>query len=220
MTAVGFRLRAACGIAGPAAFTAAWVAGTLRQSGYSVAEEHLSGLAAPDARDPELMLAGFLALGVCTTAFGGALRDALGGPGRAGPGPWLVRCAGMATVAAGLLRRDRMLLHPPGGGAGASWHNQGHDLASGVAYAALLAAPLLLAARFGADPAWARLRALALATSLVTAALLAVFWSEVLEPWNGIVQRVVVTIPLAFMAALAVHLLAQDQEPAGRRPPG
>jgi len=96
MDAAGFRLRAACGIAGPVAFTAAWVTSTLRQTGYSVAEEHLSGLAAPDARDPEILLAGFLALGACTTAFGSALREALGGPGRAPT----VECGGTAPEAA------------------------------------------------------------------------------------------------------------------------
>lgn len=126
-----WRLRAACGVIGPAAFTAAWVSGTLRQSGYSIADEHLSGLAAPDARDPEIMIAGFVALGACTTAFGSALEAALGGRGRAGAGPALVRGAGIATIAAGLLRRDRMLLHPADAAAGGqSWHNHGHDLAS------------------------------------------------------------------------------------------
>jgi hypothetical protein len=220
MDAAGFRLRAACGIAGPVAFTAAWVASTLRQTGYSIAEEHLSGLAAPDARDPEIMLAGFLALGACTTAFGSALGEALGGPGRAGPGPWLVRCAGLGTIAAGLLRRDRMLLHPPEALAlpGQSWHNHGHDLASGIAYAALLAAPLLLARRFAGDPAWSGLRGPAVAACLVTAALLLVFWSEVFEPWNGILQRVAVTVPLGLMAALAGRLLARPPTLAGGPP--
>jgi len=218
MDAAGFRLRAACGIAGPVAFTGAWVASTLRQTGYSIAEEHLSGLAAPDARDPAIMLAGFLALGACTTAFGSALREALGGPGLAGPGPWLVRCAGIGTVAAGLLRRDRMLLHPPGAVPGQSWHNHGHDLASGIVYAALLVAPLLLARRFDGDPAWSRLRGPAVAASLTTAALLALFWSQALEPWNGIVQRVAVTVPLGFMAALAGRLLTRPPAPAGGAP--
>src|SRR6266704_5068405 len=110
MGSARFRLRAACGLAGPVAFTAAWVVGTLRQAGYSVAEEHLSGLAAPDARNPEIMIAGFLTLGACTFAFASALEEALGGRGRAGRGPVLMRAAGIGTVAAGLLRRDRMLL--------------------------------------------------------------------------------------------------------------
>jgi Protein of unknown function (DUF998) len=108
-----WRLRAACGVIGPAAFTAAWVTSTVRQTGYSIAEEHLSGLAAPDARDSGIMIAGFVTLG-----------------------------AGIATIAAGLLRRDRMLLHPADAvGGGQSWHNHGHDLASLAIYAALIVAP-------------------------------------------------------------------------------
>src|SRR6266487_6013212 len=62
------------GVIGPAAFTAAWVTSTVRQTGYSIAEEHLSGLAAPDARDPGIMIAGFVTLGACTTAFASALE--------------------------------------------------------------------------------------------------------------------------------------------------
>jgi hypothetical protein len=202
-----WRLRAACGLVGPAAFTAAWVTSTLRQRGYSVAEEHLSGLAAPDARDPAIMIGGFLALGACTSVFGSALEAALGGRGRAGVAPALVRAAGVATVAAGLLRRDRMLLHPADAPGGQSWHNAGHDLASLAIYVALVAAPPLLAGRLRDDPRWAGLAPYAVATSAATTALLLLFWSRLVEPWNGIVQRAAVTVPLAAMAALATELL-------------
>jgi hypothetical protein len=41
------------------------------------------GLAAPDARDPEIMVAGFVGLGARTIAFGSALREALLGRGPA-----------------------------------------------------------------------------------------------------------------------------------------
>ena len=220
MESVGFRVRAACGLAGPVAFTAAWVASTLRQAGYSIAAEHLSGLAAPDARDPEIMVAGFVGLGACTIAFGSALREALGGRGRAGRGPALVQAAGIATVAAGLLRRDRMLLHPSDAVSGQSWHNHGHDLASGVIYASLLVAPLLLARRFRGDPEWDALRPSAVATAAGTTVLLGLFWSRTVEPWNGVVQRVAVTVPLAAMAALALELLGQwpARRGAGPRP--
>jgi Protein of unknown function (DUF998) len=67
-------------------------------------------------------------------------------------GPALVRASGIATMAAGVLRRDRMPLHPADVVSGQSWHNHGHDLASGVVYASLLGAPLLLARRFRGDP--------------------------------------------------------------------
>lgn len=206
-----WRLRAACGVIGPAAFTAAWVTSTVRQTGYSIAEEHLSGLAAPDARDPEIMIAGFVALGACTTAFGSALEDALGGRGHAGAAPALIRGAGIATIAAGLLRRDRMLLHPAEAvGGGQSWHNHGHDLVSLALYAALMLAPPLLARRLGDDPRWSALRPAAIAVTVVSTALLVLFWSRAVEPWNGIVQRIAATIPLGAMAALATELLRHE----------
>src|SRR5262249_15833600 len=84
-----FRLGAAAGIAGPAAFTGAWIASSLRQTTQGPGGLQLSGLAAPDARDPWIMLVGFLVLGGCTVAFGAALRQALrrNRTRGAGPGP-------------------------------------------------------------------------------------------------------------------------------------
>src|SRR5215813_1726518 len=70
-----FRLGAAAGIAGPAAFTGAWIASSLRQARQGPGGLQLSGLAAPDARDPWIMISGFVVLGGCTFAFGAALRD-------------------------------------------------------------------------------------------------------------------------------------------------
>ena len=72
------------GIAGPAA----WIANSLRQTRQGPGGLQLSGLTAPGARDPQIMLAGFLVLGGCTFAFGAALREALSqnAPGGAGGG--------------------------------------------------------------------------------------------------------------------------------------
>lgn len=196
------------GIAGPAAFTTAWVVSSARQAGYSIAAEHISGLAAPDARDPHLMTAGFLALGACTTAFARALEEGLGGREHAGVAPALVRAAGLGIVAAGVLRRDRMLLRPPDEVVHRqSWRNDGHDLASAVVYATVVAAPLALAWRCREDPEWRALSGPAAGTSAVAGMLLAVYATCVLEPWNGIVQRIAVTVPAAAMAALAARLL-------------
>jgi Protein of unknown function (DUF998) len=204
--------RALGGIVGPAAFTAAWLVCTAkRRDGYTVRREHLSGLAAPDAWRPELMIGGFLGLGTGTLLFGAALEDALGGPRRAGPGPWLVKVAGVATLVAGLLRRDRQLLELPEGVTGQSWKNDGHDIAAGVIYACLGVAPLFLARRFRDDPEWTQLRGPAIGSAVTSGALMALFATQFVEPWNGIVQRVAVTVPMTGMGALAAHLL--------RRPP-
>ena len=201
-------LRSCAGIAGPAAFTGAWIVSSLRQTGYPAAEIQISGLAAPDARDPWIMVAGFVVLGGCTVAFGAALHEALGGRGRACLAPRLIQGAGLLTIAAGLLRRDRMLLTP----GSVSWHNHAHDLVSAVIYVDLVAAQVLLAGRFGRDPAgleptWRSWRPWLLASGLATGAVLIAFAAVTPAAAAGVLQRVAVTIPLVAIAAIAVRLL-------------
>jgi hypothetical protein len=225
----GKRAAAAAGVAGPAAFTGAWIAGSLRQTGYPATEIQLSGLAAPDARDPWIMLAGFLVLGGCTVAFGGALHDALGGRGHAGLAPRLIQGAGVLTIAAGVLRRDHMLLTP----GSVSWHNHAHDVVSAAIYADLIAAQVLLAVRFGREPGppgalgdpgspdlrgWRRWRPWLLASADVTAAALIAFAADTSAADAGFLQRVAVSIPLTATAAVAARLLGRPVRSPARMP--
>lgn len=209
------RWRAAAGVVGPAVFTTAWMVGGLRQSGYPVADEHISGLAALDADHPEWMIAGFLALGAGTAVFATELHRALGGRGRAGAAPWLLGAAGLAGVTAGVLRRDTVLLQPPGRPPDwvQSWHNDGHDLAAGVAYAAGVLVPLLLARRFTGDPRWERWRGPAVGLAALQVALLAAFATDVDRPGNGLLQRLMVTVPQAVLVVMALELLRRTPAP-------
>ena len=90
-------------------------------------------------------------------------------------------------------------------------------MASGVAYAAMLAAPLVLAAlpsgpRLGpGQPSGAGARA-------GSAVALAVFASRVAEPWNGVVQRAAVTLALAAEVVIAVRMLAWPRRARGLDP--
>lgn len=197
------RLAGAGGVSGPVLFTLAWVAGSLRQAGHSAAEVQLSGLAAEDARDPQIMMAGFVLLGAGTVVLGAGLGRLTAS--RAA-GPWLVLVAGAASVAAGLFRRDHMLLAGPGF-AGESWHNQVHDVVSGVAYGAMLAAPMVLARRWRDDPHWAPVSRPVLVLALASAAALAVFASQAAGPYNGVVQRIAVTLALAAEILIAGRML-------------
>jgi Protein of unknown function (DUF998) len=202
------------GIAGPVLFTAGWLASSLRQAA-PMAEVQLSGLAAEDARDPQLMMAAFIVLGGCSIGLGAGLRRVC--PRSAGP--WLVMLAGGATVAAGAFRRDHLLLTGPGF-TGESWHNQVHDVVSGVAYAAMLAAPLLLAWRLRREPGWTGISRAVTGLAVASAAGLAVFASRALEPWNGLVwdstvQKGAVTLALAAEVVLAAGLLRYRGASAG-----
>jgi hypothetical membrane protein len=199
-----YRVAAWCGVAGPVLFTAAWVAGSLCQSGHSAVAAQLSGLAADDARDPQIMIAGFVLLGTCSVVFGAGLRRVIA-PRSAGA--WLVMAGGAAAVAAGVFRRDHLLLTGPGF-TGESWHNQVHDVVSGVAYGTMLVAPLVLARRFRRDPDWAVISRPVLVLALASALALAVFASRAVEPWNAVVQRIAVTLALAAEVLVAARMLA------------
>ncbi|HEX6844300.1 MAG TPA: DUF998 domain-containing protein [Actinomycetota bacterium] len=215
MRATASRLRAACGVLGPAAFTAAWLVGMRHQAEYAVAHEHISGLAAPDAEVPHVMTTGFVALGACTIAFAAELEERLSAAGRRpGAGPTLMAASGIAMVAAGVFRRDRRSNFPaPDEVDGPqSWRNDLHDLAAVAAAGTGIGALLALGHRFRDDPAWRRFARPAAAAAGGSAVLSAWFARDVTRPGNGIVQRASVTIPLAFMARVAVQLL---RAPAG-----
>jgi hypothetical protein len=201
-----YRLGVAAGVVGPVAFTTAWVLGSIRQDGHSLIAVQISGLAAPDARDSWIMVAGFVALGACTVAFGAALRRALAaGPG-SGAGPRLTQLCGLATLGAGLLRRDRMTLFPGGVLAHESWHNHAHDAASILIYIGLVGALLALGRRFRGDPYWSALWYPTVGSAWATCGLLMLLSSGFAGHWDGLVQRVAVTLPLGATVLVAWRL--------------
>jgi hypothetical protein len=199
------------------AFTAAWLVAARRQDAYEVRHEHISGLAAKDAVDPFLMTAGFLTLGACTVAFASALDRRLGP--RAGWGPAMIGAAGLATVVAGTFRRDRRSNVPLPGEEhlSQSAENDIHDAAA-VAVAVMGTGGLVtLAPRLTGDPDLRSLAPGAVAAAVTSLGLSAWFLRDVVRPWNGIVQRVSVTVPLAFMSRVALRIL-RDPPSIGRSP--
>ena len=209
------RLRAACGVIGPAAFTVAWLVAQRRQDEYQMRHEHISGLAARDATDPHVMTVGFVALGACTVAFASALERRLGP--RSGAGPALIGVAGLATIAAGLFRRDRRSnFPPPGEPEGQSRVNDIHDLSAAVGGAAGTLGLVALAPALAREPALRDLAKPALGAAGASAGISAWFLRDVVRPGNGLLQRANVTIPLAFMSRLAVRMLrTPDRSAAG-----
>lgn len=196
------RLGALAGMAGPALFTLAWVLASLRQPGLSATTVLISGLAADNAHDPWIMVAGFVLLGVCAVGFGMALRPVLGDRWQDRLGPSVVQIAGALTIAAGLFRRDHVLLTS----GPVSWHNHAHDVVSAVVYVLLIGALALLGYRFRQDPAW---RALALPLGVIAAwcaVLIVAFNADQHAAWAGVVQRLAVSLALAAVVAVAVRL--------------
>jgi Protein of unknown function (DUF998) len=198
------------GVLGPVAFTLAWVVASIRQPRLSFAAAQISGLAAENARDPWIMISGFLVLGCCAVGFGAALDSALGGRPKAGLGPLAIQMAGVLTVAAGLLRRDHVLLTT----GPESWHNHAHDVVSAAGYLLLIGAPLLLVRRFRCDSRWAALTLPLVFAAVVAAALLAAFYAAPQQAVDGTLQRIAVSLPLAALVAVAFRLFAVSRSGA------
>jgi hypothetical protein len=152
------------------------------------------------------MTSGFLSLGAGSLLFASAAEQALGGKDSAGFTPYLLRVAGTAAIVAGLMRRDQMLIdrdpsHIQSG------MNDIHDATSGVGYMCLVVAPAILARRMRHDPELRDLVLPAVATTGVTAACVSVLASGRGVRWHGVVQRVGVTVPLAFLVRVALRLI-------------
>lgn len=213
MPPLGDRLLQACGLVGPVLFTTAWIGASRRQPGYSLANEHISGLAAPDASAPFVMTAGFWALGIGAVGFAASLDRRLGD---AGNGPALLGASGLAICAAAAMRRDRMSNWPMPGQPieRQSWVNDAHDLASVIGHVCATAGLLSLAARLRGVPELRDLALPAAGAAIGSSGVMSYFARDAVRPGNGIVQRVGITIPLAYMMRLAWRLLREDR--AGR----
>jgi hypothetical membrane protein len=92
-------------LAGPIAFTIAWLIGGLVQDEYSFRQEDISALAAMDAQYAWIMITGFVLLGAGTVALGAGLASTLKYPS-ALIGSVLLMIAGIGLAVAGLARND------------------------------------------------------------------------------------------------------------------
>jgi hypothetical membrane protein len=208
-------------VMGPIAFTIAWIVAALVQDEYSVRREDISALAALDAQNAWIMITGFLLLGVGIVALGAGLAGALMGR-PATVGSILVVVAGVGIIVAGLARNDcstELDACADRVDAGdVSWHHATHDLASLVVFLALVAAPLVFARAFRGDQSWRDLRTYSLITGVLGLVLLVLFLSGVAGSWNGLLQRVFVTVLFLWIAVLGARLIrlsrAQSAEPA------
>ena len=196
-------------IAGPIAFTLAWLIGGLVQDEYSFRQEDISALAALDAQHAWIMIAGFLLLGVGTVALAAGLASTLKDPS-ARVGSVLLMIAGIGIALAGLARNDcssELLACAVRVDAGeVSWHHKVHDTVSLVLFLALIAAPLVVARAFGRDNHWRPLRTYSIVTGLLGFVLLVLYVVEAAGTWNGLMQRVFVSVLFVWIAVAGFRL--------------
>ena len=181
------RWTAVGGIAGPVAFAAAWAVLGAGQPDYSPVDEPISRLAAVGSPTRVPMTAGLLTFGAGVAVY------ALGAPTTLpGGASFAAGMTALASVGVAVLPLE------PGRGSGA------HDLAAGIAYLSLAAAPLLAARALSARGRLLPARLSVLTGCASAAALLA---SAVVPRGVGLLQRLGLTLGHAWIAASATSTL-------------
>lgn len=186
------RLLLGGGVLTPAVFVTVSLIASFVEPGYSIVDDHLSGLASTAAELRWWMTGAFVLLGAGVGAlavglrrYGAALSAALA-------------VAAVCVVAVGLFPRSCVEVEC----AAPSWHDRVHDAASAPAYAALLVVPILVARADGAGP-WGRR---GLAVVVVVVGLVVALALDPGRAGNGLVQRGIAVVPLLWLAGLALHL--------------
>jgi hypothetical membrane protein len=183
------RWRAAAGIAGPIAFVLAWSTLGARRSGYSPIEQPISRLAEVGAPTRAAMTVGFAAFAAGVGAFSSLLRD---GESRGASRAVAANAVATLGVAAFPL--------------GASYGDNPHAAAAGLAYATLAATPLLAARDLRRRCAHRAAVASVAASVAIAAPLVA---STVFDRRVGLAQRLGLTIGDIWIVVVAIRSLRQ-----------
>lgn len=172
------RLALLCGVAGPAAFVGAWVAGGLARPAYDPVSQAISQLAREGASTRPLMTAGFVGFGVLVPVFATVL-----------PPPARIAATASALATLGVAA---LPLSAAGGQPVDTWH----AVAAGTGYVGQALAPALGSA---ALPHPRLSQAVSVAAALCLVASLA------LPDLTGLLQRTGLTLVDAWFVAVALH---------------
>jgi len=201
-------------IAAQAAFVAAWIIAGALQRHYSQSRSFVSALAAHGMRDPGLMIAAFVVLGLGLAALGVALRPVLPRRRAATVAAALFALAGAGFVIAGLFRLDCDIsvgaCHARYEAGTLGWHSAVHLWAALLTQVALVLTPFAIARVLWPSPAGA----LALGSGTTGVAIGAAAWiAGGAGAPDGVVERLQLLAVHAWVAIVAVGILYETRRP-------
>ena len=195
------RLAAVCGIAVPIISVIVMLAVGYLHPGYSIVTQRISELGAAGAPYAIVMnLAGLIASGVLLMVLSLGLylgvRD-----GRASMiGAALLALSGAALVMTGIFTLDA-------GGLAVSGPGMAHGFFARIGESAIIVAALAMSFGLRKDKRWHALALYSLMTAVVATALYLVTDLDFVAPWKGVVQRLLVAVPLMWIEVMSVRLL-------------
>lgn len=195
------RLAAVCGIAVPIISLVVVLTMSYLHLGYSTVTQRISELGAAGAPYAIVMnLAGLIVSGVLVMVLSLGLylgvRD-----GRASIiGAALLALSGAALVMTGIFTLDA-------GGLAVSGPGMAHGFFARIGESAIIVAALAMSFGLKKDERWHAYALYCLMTAVVATALYLLIDLDFVAPWKGIMQRLLVTVPLMWIEVMSVRLL-------------
>jgi hypothetical protein len=204
----GSRRLPAAGAAGAAVLTIGWLVAGALQEGADVRRGAISDLGAANADKAWLWNVPLTVAGVLIAIFALGLYRVLRPSFTAGLGAVLIAIAGVGLALEGaVFQLDCRETEPACEGRPSySWQHSAHELETALGFLALLVAIVLLAPRFRREPGLRILWRYSLLSAAAFVVLLFVSGLAEESDWEGIVQRLLVTVLLAWIAVVGIRL--------------
>lgn len=195
------KLLAICGIIGPILYTIVMVVVGLLRPGYNHFTQYMSELGEVGGLNAIIMnIAGFVMLGLLMIAFAFGLHRGIGEGRGSKMGPTLIAVAGAGAALIALFPVDPSSMTP-------SFTGIMHGVSAMLLGVGMVLAPFAVANRLKYDQRWKGYRLYSLATGVVSAIIGVIFFSNALEGWMGLLQRVALGVPLLWVEVMAIKLL-------------
>ena len=195
------RLAAACGIAGPIMSSVILLIVSQLHPGYSIITQRISELGGADAPYATFMnLFGMELPGILIILLSWGLYAGVRGGISAKVGSILLALSGAALVMAGVFHVDTV--H-----AEMSRSGLAHGFFARMGEFAIIVAPLIMSFGLKKDGRWRGYALFCMATAIAATALYVVYQFDFIAPWKGLVQRMVVTVPLVWIEVMSIKLM-------------
>jgi len=195
------KLLAICGIVGPILYAIVVITVGFLRPNYNPITQPMSELGEVGGPNSIVMnIAGFIMLGLLMVAFAFGLHRGISEGKGSKIGPALIVIAGAGSVAIGIFSYDpsclticpRIIMHV---------------ISVMVLGIGMAVAPFAIANRLKHDQRWRGYRFYSLATGVLTVIVGFVFFSNTIEGWMGLLQRIALGVPLLWIEVMAIKLL-------------
>jgi hypothetical membrane protein len=194
------RYLAAAGIFGPVLYTVTWLVLGFLDPTYSHTRDPISNLSAIGAPYALVMTSIILVFALLIVVFAYGLHRGLPSGFWAGPATLAIAGVGYAGIALAPLNL-----------AGLGDPNVPHTISASVTVFAMMLAPLFLYPRLRRNPGWKNLSGYSIATTILALAFAILASLPTFAGWEGLMQRLVLSVVLVWMIAIAIRLYARPR---------